>query len=297
MPYDHQKLNRYAAKTGDRDMDSYKFEMQGRAFDDGDRLDKTVQGLLALQHIFDGQYKALTDKKRLNERDRENFQVRITNYQDGSFIAWLGAIYSGLQATLPFVYGTPNIWELTKLSFEFLLAVFQAAHDGEKVSISQDGIGNTLVVTGDTHQTFNGPVYQIGTQIIGGLREFDGLLDGDNVKRVVLAGPSQERVIEMTSDMKGMFFAPVTVDETPVRITCDIFDFNKYENIGRARVASDQPIPPGNYKFKNIGDQTVEDFILSMTETKVTLSCLIKYEHDPLTETRISEILVMQIAA
>jgi len=252
---------------------------------------------MALQHVFDGQYRALTDKKRLSERDRDSFQVRITQYEDGSFVALLGAAYAGLQVALPFVYGTPNIWELTKNSFEFLVAVYELAHDKKDTQITQDGIGNTIVISGDTHQTFNGPVYQFGTQIIGGMREFDSLLDGDEVKRIALSGPDQEPVFQLTSDMKGLFFPPITVDETPVKITCDIFDFNKYDNVGKAKVTANQPVPPGNYRFKNIGDQAVEEFILSMTETQVTLSCLITYEHDPLSESKISEILVIQVAA
>ncbi|MGB0220828.1 MAG: hypothetical protein ACPGJF_15935 [Sinimarinibacterium flocculans] len=278
-------------------MDSYKFEMKGRAFDDGDRLDKVAAGLTALQHVFDGQFRALSEKKRLHEQDRRLLQVRITRYEDGSFIAYLGAAYTGLQTILPFIYGTASIWEATKNSFEFLKALYELAHQGKEVQVSQNGNGNTVVISGDTHQVFNGPVYQIGTQIIGAIREFDDLLETEEVERIALDGPEGVPIVRLTSDMKGLFFPPTRVDETPVKLTCDIYDFNKYENIGKARVAVDQPIPPGNYKFKNIGDQSVEEFILSMTEPQVVFSCLIKYEHDPLTDNTIAEILVMGVAA
>ncbi|UYK84895.1 hypothetical protein NG827_00245 [Xanthomonas sacchari] len=278
-------------------MDPYKFEMKGLAFDDGDRLDKVAAGLTALQHVFDGQFRALTDKKRLSEHDRRQLQVRIERYEDGSFIAILGAIYTGIQAVLPFVYGAPNIWEATKTAFEFLEALYKAAHEGKEVAISQSGDGNTVVISGDTHQVFNGPVYQIGTQIIGAIREFDDLLEGEEVREVALKGPGNVPVFRMTSDMKGLFLPPTRIDETPVKVSCDIYDFNKYENVGKACVSVDQPIPPGNYRFKNIGDQSVEEFILSMTESQVSLTCLIKYQHDPLSESKIAEILVMGIAA
>uniref|UniRef100_UPI003F7F5A84 hypothetical protein n=1 Tax=Xanthomonas sp. 0924 TaxID=2835534 RepID=UPI003F7F5A84 len=278
-------------------MDPYKFEMKGNAFDGGDRLDKVAAGLNALQHVFDGQFRVLTDKKRLSEQDRRIFQVRIQRYEDGSFIATLGAIYTGVQAVLPFVYGTQNIWEATKSAFDFLGALYTAAHEGREIEISQDGDGNIAVISGDTHQVFNGPVYHIGTQIIGAIRSFDDLLEGDEVREVALKGPEDTPVIRLTSDKKGLFWPPVRIDETPVKISCDIYDFNKYENIGKARVSMNQPIPPGNYKFKNIGDQSVEEFIISMTESQVLLTCLIKYQHDPLAESKIAEILVMDIAA
>lgn len=277
--------------------DPYKFEMQGRAFDDGDRLDKVAAGLMALQHVFDGQFRALTEKKRLYEQDRQLFQARITRYENGSFIAYLGVAYTGLQTVLPFVQGTPNIWEATKNAFEFLKAIHEQAHQGKDVQIIQDGNGNTAVNAGDFHITFNGPVYSIGTQIIGAVREMDDLLDGEEVRKIALNGPDSIAVVELTSDRKGLFQPPTRIEDTPVKLTCDIYDFNKYDKTGKARVPVDQPIPPGNYKFKNIGEQAVEDFILSMTEPQVRLNCLIKYQNDPLSENNISEILVMSVAA
>ena len=73
--------------------DPYRFEMHGKAFEGGDRVDKLAAGLSGLQHIFDGNYRALTGKKRISELDRERYQVRITNYKEGSFIAGIGAMY------------------------------------------------------------------------------------------------------------------------------------------------------------------------------------------------------------
>jgi len=95
-------------------VDPYKFEMKGRAFDGSDRLDKVAAGLTALQHFFDGQFRALTDRKRLSDQDRRLLQVRIERYEKGSFIAVLGAIYSGVQIVLPFFQGAPNVWEATE---------------------------------------------------------------------------------------------------------------------------------------------------------------------------------------
>ncbi len=278
-------------------MDPYRFEMKGRAFDDGDRLDKVAAGLTALQHIFDGQFRVLTDKKRLSEQDRRLLQVRVERYEDGSFIAILGAFYTGIQAVLPLMYGAPNIWESTGNAFDFLKALYTAAHEGREVAITQTGEGNTAVISGDTHQVFNGPVFQIGTQIIGAVREFDDLLEGDEVREVALKGPDDAPVLRLTSEMKGLFHPPTRIDETPVKLSCDIYDFNKYENVGKAHVSVGQSIPPGNYKFKNIGDQSVEEVILSMTESEVRLTCLIKYQHDPLSDSKIAEILVIDIAA
>lgn len=277
--------------------DRYRFEMHGRAFENGDRVDKLAAGLTALQHVFDGNYRAATGRKRISEQDRERFQIRVSRYEEGSFIAFLGAAYSGFQTSLPLFHDPQQLWDLTKSAYKFLKVVYELAHKKKASEITQDGNGNVLVVGDGVQITFNGPVYTVGTQIIGGLREFDDLLDDVDVTRISLHGPENDPILEMDSKDKGRFYPPTTIDETPVSLVCDVFDFNKYDNVGRAKVAAEQPIPPGNYRFKNIGDQSVEDFILSMTETQVRLSCLLKYEHDPLSETKIAEMLVLKVAA
>lgn len=277
--------------------DPYRFELHGRAFESGDRIDKLAAGLTGLQHVFDGNYRALTGKRRLSEQDRERYQVRVTEYRDGSFIAQLGAVYAGLQTVLPLAGDPQQIWELTKGGFAFLKSLYELAHAKKSPTIHQQGDGNYAVVTGDTHITVNGTYYQIGTQIIGGLRELDDLLGEPDVSRIALLGPGNDPVFELKASDKGLFFPPTSIDESPVVLACDVFDFNKYENIGRARVGANQSIQPGHYRFKNIGDQSIEDFILSMTEQQVRLHCLVKYVYDPLADSKIAELLVMKVAA
>ncbi|MBX3726810.1 MAG: hypothetical protein KF823_12945 [Xanthomonadales bacterium] len=55
-------------------VESYKFEMKGRAFDGSDRLDKVAAGLTALQHVFDDQFRALTDRRRLSDRFKRGWR-------------------------------------------------------------------------------------------------------------------------------------------------------------------------------------------------------------------------------
>lgn len=280
-------------------MNQFKFEMRGRAFEDGDRLDKVVAGLSGVQHFFDGTFKAITERSRISKRDRETYHVIIRDYQDGSFIAYLGMVLSGIQPALPLVgnVATPdNVWAMTFQAVEFLKKVYALARAKENYRIEQDGNNNTAVVCGDQRHTYNGPVLHIANLIIGSLRELDDVLDSDEVESIRLTGPSDESV-NLDFEDKGQFYPPVTVHEEPVDLRCDVFDFNKYENLGRAAIPEHENIPPGNYKFRNIGSQDVEEFILSMTESSVKIRCLIKFEHDPLTEKKISELLILAIAA
>lgn len=280
-------------------MDQFKFEMRGRAFEDGDRLDKVVAGLSGVQHFFDGTFKAITERSRISKRDRETYHVIIREYQDGSFIAYLGMVLTGVQPVLPLIgnVATPNnVWACTFQAVEFLKKVYALARNKEEYRIEQDGNQNTAVVHGDQKHTYNGPVINIANLIIGSLRELDDVLESDEVESIRLTGPSEES-INLDLESKGQFYPPVTVHEEPVDLKCDVFDFNKYEKVGRAAIPENEQIPSGNYRFRNIGSQEVEEFILSMTESSVKIRCLIKFEHDPLTEKKISELLVLDIAA
>ncbi|BES70021.1 hypothetical protein RE428_10390 [Marinobacter nanhaiticus D15-8W] len=283
-------------------MENLIFRMEGGAFSDGYRLDKMVSGLHGTQQILEGVYKGVTGKSRLSKNDRELYKLIAEDVQSGSLLVYLGALFSGVQQTLPFLpsLSPEDMWEYTKASAAFLYDVYKAAHEGKSVTLHQEG-ENTAVVTEGNENTvhvYHGPVYQIATQIITGFRTLDDALEEDNVKEITLGSKyEKEPAIKMPFGEKGLYYPPVSVDEEPKTINCDIFDFNKYDRIGKLRVSESQQLPEGNYKFKVIGRQEVEDYILSMTEKQVEIHCLVEYENDPLRETRIGSLLIIDVAA
>lgn len=283
-------------------MEDLYFEMTGRAFEDGYRLDKTVAGLNGLQHVMDGVYKGISGKNRLSKQDREIYSVVASEIRHGSLIVDVGAVYSGMQHILPFTYSTDpqHLWEYTKSAISFLYQIYKNAHDKNGISIEQGEEGVTVIVQGNKNEThiYNGPVFKIGKQIISGLRELDDSLDEDLVSGVVLGAKNEvTAALKLSSNDKGIFHSPITVDTDPKNIRCDIFDFNKYDKVGKLMVQKSQSIPEGRYKFKVIGRQDVEEFILSMAETQVEINCIIEYEHDPLSQTKIGTVLIVDIAA
>lgn len=283
-------------------MENLIFRMEGGAFVDGYRLDKMVSGLHGTQQILEGVYKGVTGKSRLSKSDRELYKLIAEDVQSGSLLVYLGALFSGVQQTLPFLpsLSPDDMWEYTKTSAAFLYNIYKAAHEGKAVSLRQEGENTAVVIEGNENavHVYNGPVYQIGTQIITGLRTLDDALEEDNVKEITLGSKNEkDPAIKMPFAEKGLYYPPVSVDEEPKTLYCDIFDFNKYDRIGKLRVAQSQQLPEGNYKFKVIGRQEVEDYILSMTEKQVEIHCLVEYENDPLRETRIGSLLIIDVAA
>ncbi|GHD46687.1 hypothetical protein SAMN05216429_1099 [Marinobacter persicus] len=283
-------------------MENLIFRMNGAAFDDGYRLDKMVSGLHGTQQVLEGVYKGVTGKSRLSKSDRELYKLIAQDVEHGSLLVTLGAMFSGVQQTLPFLpsLSPDDMWDYTKASAAFLYDIYKAAHEGKPVSIHQDGENTSVVTQGNENavHVYNGPVYQIGTQIITGLRTLDDALEEDNVEEISLSSKFEKNpAIKMLFEEKGLYYPPISIDEEPKTINCDIFDFNKYDRIGKLRVSESQQIPEGNYKFRVVGRQEVEDYILSMTEREVEVHCIVEYENDPLRESRIGTLLIIDVAA
>lgn len=274
------------------------FRLNGKAFEEGYRLDKVSSGLAGLQDVFDGTYKTLTGKARISRKEREKFYLSAHSFEEGSFITLFGAIFTGVQGVLPLFYqtDTKSLLEYTFNAYEFLKDIFTDAHQGNTATITNNGEGTQVVFQDNSVKTYNGPVYQIGQNAINGYRTLDDLLEGDIVKSIQL-GQGKEKRIEMKSENKGLFIAPIKVDHNPKTLQCDIYDFNKYDKVGKLKVYKEQEINEGNYRFKVIGGQEIEEYILSMTESRITVNCLIEYVNDPLSETKIGSLLIINIAA
>ncbi|ADC72979.1 hypothetical protein TK90_2489 [Thioalkalivibrio sp. K90mix] len=283
-------------------MDNLYLKMTGNAFDQGYRLDKMIAGLSGTQQVLDGVYRGVTGKGRLSKKDREQYKLVAYEVQNKCLFVTLGAIFSGIQQILPLVHSnSPEaMWEYTRETVRFLYDIYKSAHSGEAIHIEQRDDNTTVVHKGDGNKTnvYHGPVQLMGAQIIVGLRSFDDALEEDNVSGIELgAKHEKEPAIRIPLEEKGLYYPPITIDKEPKTLHCDIFDFNKYEKEGRLSVSSGQNIAAGKYKFRVVGRQEVEEYILSMTETDVEVHCMVEYEHDPLKESSIGALLIMDVSA
>ncbi len=73
---------------------------------------------------------------------------------------------------------------------------------------------------------------------------------------------------------KNLFDLPSEIDNNPIELQCEIFDFNKFKNSGRLLVAVGQSLSQGEYSFSIYGDQDNVNYIYSMLRSQVTVSCL-----------------------
>ena len=72
---------------------------------------------------------------------------------------------------------------------------------------------------------------------------------------------------------------------------CEIYDFNKYKNVGKLSVKTkNQPVPIGEYSFTISGSQNNVDYIYSMLKPQVELICLIEMESNPFGDDKVHKL-------
>ena len=86
---------------------------------------------------------------------------------------------------------------------------------------------------------------------------------------------------------------PKRIEKETIKLRCEIYDFNKYKNIGKLSiVGNEQTIPVGEYNFEIFGSQNNVNYIYSMLKPQVDLHCLVEFESNPFGEDSVSKLHV-----
>jgi hypothetical protein len=259
--------------------DVIQFKMDGPIFKENMPLHTVITGLSEFQNIIDKTYIVLSGKTKVSSADRQIYQIVASEFRKGSFISDLQILIAGSsQILMPFMSDlSPKIiWQFTKDAFSLLKIVFESKKKGIPTEIIA-GDNNTINVhSGDIHTTFNGPVFNIAKLVVPHYQKMSDMLNEGEVESISAGEkdtPEKPAILLKTAD-KGLFKTKPDLREEPLIIDCEIFDFNKYSNIGKLHVYPEQPIPEGEYSFSMLGDQDNIPYIQSMLQTKVTIRCL-----------------------
>lgn len=109
----------------------------------------------------------------------------------------------------------------------------------------------------------------------------------------ISAGKSDQEIpdIFIGENDRDIFDIPTRIEEETVRLLCEIYDFNKYKNVGKLSVKTkNQPAPIGEYNFTISGSQNNVDYIYSMLKPEVELICLIEMESNPFGDDKVHKI-------
>ncbi|MFA6011530.1 MAG: fructose 1,6-bisphosphatase [Desulfobacteraceae bacterium] len=263
----------------------FEYKIDGPALKDGIPIHIAASALDNFQSIVDKTFLVSIGAKRLSAKDRERFQLKASKFSQGSLTTVFDIMLSGVQLILPFAgsLGPQNIWDYTKDTFAFLKLVCSSVQNEERPTYQFNNNGNVVVNTGNTTNNFYAPVIQIGELALPSYQSLAHLIDPQTID-FISAGikDSVNPDIFLGKDDKNIFDIPTRIEKDSINLDCEIFDFNKYKNIGKISIKDkNQAIPIGEYNFTISGAQNNIDYIYSMLKPSVKVICNIEMESNP----------------
>lgn len=266
-------------------MEELQFKIDGPALKEGVPLPVAISALSSFQSIVDKTYLVTTEKSRITASEREKFYLRATEFKQGSLLTYFDIALQGVQLGLPLVssFGPQNIWDLTKDTFSMLKTVCGAVQGGKKPTYEFNNDGDVDLRIGDEHHHYHGPVFQIAQLALPNYQDLAHLL-GNKKLTEISAGQkfSSQNDIYLNEMDREAFDIPTKIKKETTELKCEVFDFNKYKNIGKLSVSvGDQEVPPGEYNFSILGNQDNVEYIYTLLKPQVMLLCLVEESISP----------------
>ncbi|MCX5820248.1 MAG: fructose 1,6-bisphosphatase [Deltaproteobacteria bacterium] len=278
-------------------MENFEFKLDGPVFREGVPIHLVIKAWDNFQSVVDKTYLTMTESQRISAKDREAFFLRASQFERGSFLTKFEIVISGVQFAMPFIstLGPQNLWEYTKETFNFLKLICSLKSTEDKPRVEISNSQQVSFQIGDNHYQFNGPIYQIAEKALPAYQDLAHMLEPGKLE-YISAGSGINPEIVLRADVKfddrKLFDLPTKLQNEPVELQCEIFDFNKFKNIGKLRIRADQPIPAGDYSFSIFGNQNNVNYIYSMLKPAVSIKCLIESVVNPLGPNFISRLHV-----
>lgn len=285
-------------------------KMDGKAFQKGIYIHTVVDSLNELQFILDRSYLALTNRKNLTPKERTHYRLVAQSFEKGSFNSAIDIVMAITPAVLPLVLqiGPENIWEYTKITFEFLKLVFtlnqekKSNNDDKPINITGDEV-TTNVNYGEQTWNFNAPVLMLGESVLPSYKRISQLIKFNDIEFLQLGSGENEPEIRLDESDNHRFNVKPEILKSPISIECEIFDINKDKGHGKLRVVKKQGIPSGEYSFVIAKSRKTKnkklDFVQSMLEEKVMVECWKEILFDPFSPecTKIVKLHLLSVQA
>lgn len=279
-------------------MEKFSFKLEGPLFKEGIPIHVAIKALENFQSIIDKTYLVATDTKRIGAKERERFYLRAKSIQHSSLIADLETVLAGAQLVVPFVatVGPQNVWQYTLEAFNLLKLICSHKDDAKGIKIETKDSENTNVHIGDITVNFHGPVIPIAEKSLPRYQKLAHMLEKKKIEEIS-AGTVDKPEMVLKLDDRDLFDLPTVVKDEPIPVNCEIFTFNKFQNIGKLRIPVGQTIPEGDYNFSIHGNQDNVNYIYSMLKPSVTIECLIEVIASPLGSDLIHHLHITNIVA
>lgn len=276
---------------------SIHFKMDGPSFADGIPLHLLTNSLSDVQSLLDKAYLGLTQRKRLSRDDRSRYYLLSNDIKHGSAETDFGVVLTGIQTAFPFfsALGPSGLWEYTKQSFDFLKFVYSAMKAGKQPTYSWSGDNSQFQVnTGDQTNVYNAPVFNIGQMSVNNYASLAKPIEEKFLDYIAVGDPNVG-AIRLDASNADVFLLPSQIETTPLKLKCEIFDFNKFDNIGKLYVYPGEIAKEGDYRFQVIGDQNISQYIEAMLRKQVSVNCLREIAPNPFSPEKIIRFQIINV--
>jgi hypothetical protein len=271
--------------------------MDGRAFDRGIPVHLLLQGFETSQSILDRAYLGLAGRARFTAEERQRFYLLTKGVRHSSLDSWMELVLTGVQTSFPILgtLGPAGIWEYSKQAFEMLKFAYAAVKKGDQPTYQNNGDGTLSVNNGSQVNIYNAPVYNIARASQRVYVDMAKNVTAGTINSFSLSEKNGDVAIRVAEDEASFFDIPSVIDPQPIELNCEIFDFNKFEDLGKLRVFEDQVLPTKDYRFSVVGNQADQTYIEAMLRRQVKVTCLREVIVDPLAQEEIVRLQVLKI--
>lgn len=259
------------------DQGTIRFTIKGPAIHEPYPLKDLIVLLENFHSLIDQSYLALSGKKKMSRAERLNYQILASLPKQGSYEQELMIAAGAVQTVLPlFMAMDPaTIWKNAKAAFDFLKTLNSLRSQGKQPSLSApDNQGTVLFNTGDNNPiVINQTIFQTAERSEPIYKEMsshieEGRIDG------IFALDREQKGIALGMEEKALFIPETFIDEVPVDVLGEVYDFNKDSLSGRVHALPESDVPQRDYPFQVIGSQDTVPYIMAMTKPRILMRCL-----------------------
>lgn len=217
-------------------------KLVGKEFDNEKNVFLLVESLMNFNKVLEKSYLAISGRRRMNERDREFFQLRAKEFKDGSLVIDIGMYVMAMTQSSLFnsLALTPkDIWTLVQDGYNYLKAVLSANANGNPVSVTGDNNMIILINGNDNYMEFRPEVIPYIRMAEANLEKLAKLSNPEKgVDEIILKNTSlvEKNEIKFGREEREMFEKKTQLENEIVELKVTIFRLDAEKCNGRLRV-------------------------------------------------------------
>lgn len=257
--------------------DIITLKIDGPIIQDPYPLHEVISVLDGFHTIVDQSYLVLSGNSRLTKSERLNYRILASRPRTGSYIQDLQILYDVAEPLLPLVpqLASSEIWKSAKIAFGFLKTMTGLRRQGKEPTVSAPNNEGIVIVSAPGSQpiTINQTIQKIADRSEDSYKHITGEIEKGRIERISALDSRHEGIVISEAE-KELFNPETKLEDTPIDIVGNIFDFNKDNQSGKIHIPEGQSIPARDYKFELVKGQDPLSYILAMAKEMISMRCL-----------------------